>query len=153
MMSSPILLMVTEFFVILKVVEIRSCSLHAPQQHQLLWVSWLDGKFPPWTRNYFASDGPRTNNHLEGWHNRVKLISTRAHPHLWEFIELVQKEQASTDVTIEQVAAGGRRRAKRRKVVQHEKQIKRLTDEFWDGDRCLDSLLNSMSHCVVSFDY
>ena len=115
--------------------------------------TWLDGNFPPRTWNYYAFDGPRTNNHLEGWHNRIKLISIRAHPHLWEFIELVQKEQASTDVAIEQVAAGRRRRAKRRKVVQHEEQIKRLTDEFRDGDRSLDSLLNSTSHCVVSFDY
>ena len=107
---------------------------------------WMETFHPGHGTISYAFDGPRTNNHLEGWHNRIKLISIRAHPHLWE---LVQKEQASTEVAIEQVAAGRRRRAKRRKVVQHEEQIKRLTDEFRDGDRSLDSLLSSMSHCVV----
>ena len=41
-------------------------------------------------------------------------------------------------------------------MVQHEEQIKRLLilmSLIRDGDRSLDSLLNSMSHCVVSFDY
>ena len=56
------------------------------------------------------------------------------------------------EVGIDQLAGGGRRRAKRRKVVQHEEHIKRLTAEFTDGDRSLDSFLNGLSHCVVSFD-
>ena len=47
---------------------------------------------------------------------------------------------ASTEVAFEQAAAGGKRRAKRRKVVQHEEQIKRLTDKFQDGDFSLSSL-------------
>ena len=32
--------------------------------------TWLDGNFPPRTWNYFSHEGPHTNNHFEGWHNR-----------------------------------------------------------------------------------
>ena len=55
----------------------------------------------------------------------------------------------STEVATEQVAASIRTRAKRRKVGQHEEQIKRLTDEFRDGDSLRWSLLNSMSRVVL----
>ena len=34
--------------------------------------AWLDGCFPPQDWNYFNFDGRRTNNRLEGWHNRFK---------------------------------------------------------------------------------
>ena len=36
--------------------------------------------------------GPRTNNHLEGWHNRLKLLSGKSHPNLWESINLMKKK-------------------------------------------------------------
>ena len=35
-----------------------------------------------------------------------------------------------TEVTIQQLEGGGRLRAKRRKVVEHEENIKRLTDDL-----------------------
>ena len=42
--------------------------------------TWLNGNFLPRTWNYYCHDGPRTNNNLEGWHNRLKRISRKAHP-------------------------------------------------------------------------
>ena len=101
----------------------------------------------------YLHEGPRTNNHLEGWHNRLKRISRKAHPNLFELVEILKKEQATTEVTIEQLVGGGRIRAKRRKVVQHEETIKRLNDEFTSGSRSLDSFLTSLSDHVVSYDY
>ena len=59
----------------------------------------------------------------------------------WRF----KKEQAATEVAIEQLAGGGRIR----KVVQHEDTIKRLKAEFANGVRSLDAFVNSLSHCVV----
>ena len=51
------------------------------------------------TWNYFNHDGPHTNNHVEGWHNRLKKMAQKAHPYLFEFIEVIQKEQAATEVS------------------------------------------------------
>ena len=55
-------------------------------------------------------------HHLE-WHNRKKRIARKAHPNLYEVLELFQREQAATEVIIQQLEAGGVRKAKRRKVV------------------------------------
>ena len=96
---------------------------------------------------------PRTNSHIEGWHNRLNKMARKAHPNLFEFIEVIQKEQATTEVTIEQLSGAGRVRAKKSKVVRHEETIKKLMEEFTGGIRTLESFLSSLSHCVVSFDY
>ena len=57
------------------------------------------------------------------------FIGGLAHPSLYEFIEIIQREQAATEAIIQQLEEGGRLRAKRRKVVQHEENIKRLTND------------------------
>ena len=40
--------------------------------------TWLDGQFPANNWNVFGAEGPRTNNNLEGWHNKMKKLSVRA---------------------------------------------------------------------------
>ena len=34
----------------------------------------------------------RTNNHLEGWHNRFAQIVEQPHPHIWKFIDTLKKD-------------------------------------------------------------
>ncbi len=48
----------------------------------------------------------RTNNHLEGWHNRLKRVIGKAHPNVYEFVEVIQKEQTATEVFLTQLEAG-----------------------------------------------
>ena len=74
-------------------------------------ATWLDGHFAPRTWNYHQHEGPTTNNHLVGWHNHLKSAVRKAHPNLYEFVEIVQREQAATKVTIQQLEGGGRLRA------------------------------------------
>ena len=56
----------------------------------------------------------------------MKRIARKAQPNLYEVLELFQREQAATEVTIQQSEAGGVCKAKRRKVVQQEEKIKSL---------------------------
>ena len=44
---------------------------------------------------------------LVQWHNRMKKISRKAHPHLYQILELFQRKQAATEVTIQQLETGG----------------------------------------------
>ena len=67
-------------------------------------------------------------------------------------VEILKKEQAASEVAIEQLDGGERIRSKRRKVVQHEDNIKRFKTEFTNRVRSLDAFVNSLSHRVVSFD-
>ena len=79
------------------------------------------------TWNYFNHDGPCTNNHIEGCHNSLKKMAQKAHPHLFEFTEVIQKEQAE-----------------KRKVVRREETMKKLTEEFTGAVRTLESFLSSI---------
>ena len=115
--------------------------------------TWMDGQFRLRMWNHYAQTGPRTNNHLEGWHNRLKRLSRKAHPNLYEVLELFQREEAASSVTITQLEAGGVRKAKRRKVVQREERIQALWTELEAGERNLDSYITAVRHCVVSFDF
>ena len=63
---------------------------------------------------------------------------------------MIQKGQVAAEVTIDQLSGSGRVRGNKRKVVRHEKTIKKLMEEFTGSVRTLESFL---SHCVVSFDY
>ena len=51
-------------------------------------------------------NGPRTNNHA-GWHSKVRKLAGKAHPIIYEVVSLFKSEQATTEVTLMQVAAGG----------------------------------------------
>ena len=37
---------------------------------------------------------PRTNNFLEGWHNKLKRIARKAHPNMFELVEIFKQEQS-----------------------------------------------------------
>ncbi|XP_067648895.1 uncharacterized protein [Haliotis asinina] len=50
--------------------------------------------------NHFENQGHRTNNHLEGWHNKIKKLLKKSHPNIFEVIQLFQLEQSLTEVTI-----------------------------------------------------
>ena len=80
-------------------------------------------------------------------------MAQKAHPNLFEFVEVIQKEQGTTEVTIEKLSGHGRVRAKKSKAVRREEIIKKLMEEFTGGIRTLESFLSSLSHPVVSFDY
>ena len=58
--------------------------------------------------------GPRTNNRLEDWHYRLNQLARKAHPNMFETIELIKNEQASTEVQTIQLTAGGQPRPKRK---------------------------------------
>ena len=49
---------------------------------------------------------------LEGWHNCLKRVSRKAHPNLFEVVAILKKEQAASEVAIEQLAGEGRIRSK-----------------------------------------
>ena len=65
--------------------------------------------------------------------------------------QLFQREQAATEVTIQQLEAGGIRKAKRRKVVQWEEKIKSI--ELTTGERNIDSYISAIRHLLLlTFD-
>jgi hypothetical protein len=59
--------------------------------------------------NHFDTDGPRTTNHLEGWHHKLKNHVAHPHPNIFYLINLLKEQQASTEIKLIQYSAGGKR--------------------------------------------
>ena len=49
---------------------------------------------------------PRTNNSVEGLNNRISHIANASHLSLWSFMELLQKEQRTTEEKCSMMIAG-----------------------------------------------
>jgi hypothetical protein len=57
----------------------------------------------PW--NVFSMDKQRTNSHMKGWHNRMNS-QVKTKPNLWQFIDLIKKEQTAKEAEINQMNHG-----------------------------------------------
>ncbi|KAJ8299236.1 LOW QUALITY PROTEIN: hypothetical protein KUTeg_023296 [Tegillarca granosa] len=48
---------------------------------------WVENNRDIW--NHFENEGPRTTNHLEGWHNKLKKQVRCAHPNIFNLLKLL----------------------------------------------------------------
>ncbi|KRX17810.1 hypothetical protein T07_6701 [Trichinella nelsoni] len=65
---------------------------------------WMtDERLPLWNVH---SVNIRTNNHLEGWHNRLNRKAGKSHNGLYELLQLLIAEQGVMDTLIQQVLSG-----------------------------------------------
>ena len=63
-----------------------------------------------------------SNNHAEGWHSKVRKLAEKAHPNIYKVVSLFKLEQAATEVTLMQVAAG-RLPVRKRRYRNHERRL------------------------------
>ncbi len=61
------------------------------------WVETLS----PNTWNHFDNDGPRTNNHLEGYHRKLNMEFNRSHPSIYRFIGVQQSHEEDYRVKVQ----------------------------------------------------
>jgi hypothetical protein len=66
----------------------------------------------------YQIDGPRTTNHLEDWHNKLKKHLQHPHPNIFNLIKLLKHEEAINDMKMIQYAVGRKRVPKKRKYRQ-----------------------------------
>ena len=93
-------------------------------------ATWINGNFPPIHWNYFNQHQPRTNNHVEGWHSRMKKVISKPHPNIFVYI---QREEAVTKAKIQSFRSGATARPRRRRMKEKEKRIQTLFDRFNAG--------------------
>lgn len=93
---------------------------------------WIEGDRQQW--NHFETVGPRTTNHLEGWHSKVKRAVQHAHPNIFTVIELFQKVEASSAIKMLQFAAGGARPIKRRRYRALNSRLAALKTSLGNGE-------------------
>ncbi|KRY47806.1 hypothetical protein T03_4222 [Trichinella britovi] len=79
---------------------------------------------------YFRQE---TNNHLEGWHNRLNRKAGKSHNGFYELLELLIAEQGVMDTLIQQVLSGnvtvGNLRRVNRVYAQKQRRVAQYTGE------------------------
>jgi len=83
--------------------------------------------------HHYLTEGLRTTNHLEDWHNKIKKKVRHANPNIYEIIDLLQTTQAMTDITIIQYAAGGARPSKRPTYRRIDSRLQQLKERYRQG--------------------
>ena len=102
--------------------------------------TWINGTFKPELWNVFDSNGPRTNNHLEGWHNRLNSFLGRRHPNIYQLMEFITKEQAVIDIEILQLQSDALAPPKKMYIAL-ECRIENLRQKYMSGELDMDEYL------------
>ena len=90
----------------------------------------------------------RTNNHMEGWHNKFSSALGKTHPGVHEFVLALKAEQSATEVTIEWARLGAAPPSRRRKYRELDDCLDRLTKRFKEGESTVNEFLSSVRHIV-----
>ena len=79
----------------LQVLEFTSkCKLRAIIEDTPYFVdTYFEGDFHIKSWNHFETDGPRTNNNMEGYNSKLKKHVGTAHPNIHKAIEFFQQEE------------------------------------------------------------
>lgn len=101
--------------------------------------------FPIALWNHFEATEDRTNNRLEGWHNRLNRLAGRNHPNIYQLIELLQKEDSVSEVKILQLQSGGLPVRRRNKWQRMDKRLKRMQAKFTSGQLSIAEFMEAVS--------
>lgn len=105
--------------------------------------------FPPeiWSVNDLVElDYPRTQNIVEGWHNRWNNLIGNSHVGVYKIIEEIQKEQQQTDIQIENINRGAPRQAQRNQYINRENRILSIFNDR--NNRTLMDFLRGIAHNI-----
>ena len=108
--------------------------------------TWISGVFPLKLWNHYDNAGPRTNNDLESWHNRLNRLAMKAHPNFFEMIELLKNEEAATEVSIMQLRSGALPRPKKKRTAQNNRKSRRLKRKFNKGKVSAEDYIRSIGY-------
>ena len=68
----------------------------------------------------------RTNNHMEGWHSKLKKVVGKAHPNVFEIVRIFKMEQAAVDVAVAQLLAGAHPPVRSQAAIEKDTKIEEL---------------------------
>ncbi|KRX36271.1 hypothetical protein T05_11328 [Trichinella murrelli] len=109
---------------------------------------WMtDERLPLWNVH---NVNIRTNNHLEGWHNRLNRKAGKSHNGFYELLELLIAEQGVMDTLIQQALPGNMTVGDLRRVskvyAEKQRQVAQYTGEYTNGRRTLEQFLEALMY-------
>lgn len=113
-------------------------------------------RYPPrmWNQYTAAQVGDhRTNNVSEGWHNRFRLLVGKNHPDVYNLINEFQKEQADSEIHVQEFHLGRKLKAgPKKKWVLLQNRVKTIVanyNTFKDEDNVLEYLRLLSNNAVI----
>ena len=91
-------------------------------------AQWIERDHTVW--NHFNTEGPRTTNHIEAWHGKVKKKVQHCHPNIYTIIQAFKDNQASNEIHRLQLQAGGTQRPRPRKNRNIDSRLRLLKQRF-----------------------
>ena len=79
-------------------------------------------------------DGPRTTNHIEGWHNALNLGIKISHPNIWIFINKIMEQQKIFETRLLIQDSGADVVKKRKKWIVLNKKREKLKEMYQNNE-------------------
>lgn len=116
--------------------------------------TWVDdnARFEVGLWSRYEVEGPRTNNHLEGFHSALKKAVGSAHPNIYKFIEAIKKEQKNNELKLLQLETGGQVARKNTKYVRMEGKIQLLIQRYKNNELVIPQFLDQVGG-LLHFGY
>ena len=111
----------------------------------------MNGQYPIEMWIFFKYDGPRTNNHVEGYHTRLMRKAGKIHPNIFEVVELVSQEEAASVISILQLQSGQPAPKHRKKYINIDARLDELGLEYMLCDRGIESYFSAIRHMMDNF--
>ncbi|XP_060068385.1 uncharacterized protein LOC132548532 [Ylistrum balloti] len=107
---------------------------------------WIEGDRTTW--NHFSTEGPRTTNHLEAWHGKLKENVLHAHPNIYTIIQTFKDIQDMNDISRIQRDAGGTIQPRKKKYANIDRRLATLKDRYQTGTIELMTYADSASELL-----
>ena len=93
---------------------------------------------------------PRTNNHVEEFHRKMFAALTFYHPclWLWKFLDVLNKEQALSNVILNQICAGQEAPQQRRHDRATTQRLEAITRDYGNHQPLVQDYLRGIAHNI-----
>ncbi|XP_071111934.1 uncharacterized protein [Haliotis cracherodii] len=116
-------------------IDVMDSAAEIPQAVQFrdyMTNTWIDNhaQFQLGLWNHHDNIGPRTNNHLEGWHCHLNKLVQRAHPNVFAFIKVIQRLEKTERNKLAQYLHGARPPPRKRIYLEINQRLERLQEQL-----------------------
>ena len=62
--------------------------------------NWIEENYPLCMWNMYSFDGLHTSNNGERWHSKIHKLAGKAHPNIYETVELFKAKQTASELSL-----------------------------------------------------
>ena len=123
---------------------------HTEDFNDYLVINWVDydARFPLQMWNHHNTMGPRTNNNLEGSHNRLNRSLPHNHPNIYRFIEVLRKIEKADKVKLAQIDFRAAQPSRKHVYRELDNRIQRLKEQLHLGIKTSLQFLDAIGHLL-----